>query len=147
MIENSGDTFSLRVETVVDAPIEALWDSLMDPKKSAEYFWGITFVSDLKAGSPITWSGEWEGKSFVDRGVILEIQRPRVFRYDYFSAVAGLPDLPENHRLVTYSFDPAPGGVRLSISQDKAKTREEAEHSEKNWMSIIAAIKDKLEKG
>ncbi len=97
MIEKVGDTFSIEAATVVAAPIEEAWASLMDPKRSAEFFFGISFESDLKVGGPITWSGEWQGKPFKDTGTILELRKPRLFRYDYFSNFSGEPDLPENH--------------------------------------------------
>jgi uncharacterized protein YndB with AHSA1/START domain len=145
MIEKVGDRFRIRAEAIVSAPAEEAWSCFMDPKKSAEFFFGISFVSDLKVGSTITWSGEWQGKPFTDTGKILELRAPRLFRYDYFSAMSGEPDIPENHYEVAYSFDPAPGGVRVAITQSKAKSRESAEHSEKNWSMMLEAVKKKLE--
>ncbi len=146
MIRAEGKSFAIRAEVLVDAPVEEAWSCFMDPVKSAEFFFGISFVSDLKVGSPITWSGVWEGKAFEDRGTVLEHRAPRLFRYDYFSAMTGLPDAPENHYEVAYSFDPAPGGVLISISQSNSGTRESAEHSEKNWNLMLAAVKGKLER-
>jgi len=145
MIEKIGDRYSIKAETTVSAPIEEAWACFMDPAKSAEFFFGISFVSDLKLGGPITWSGEWEGKAFKDTGIILELREPRLFRYDYFSNFSGEPDLPENHYEVAYSFEPVPGGVRIAISQSNAKTKEGAEHSEKNWRTMLEAIKKRLE--
>jgi uncharacterized protein YndB with AHSA1/START domain len=129
----------------VKAPIEEVWAYLLDSKKSAEFFWGISFVSDLKKGSPITWSGVWEGKPFVDRGFILEIEKPRLFRYSYFSAFSGVPDVEENRQILTYAFDPVQEGVRLRITQTNVKTPEAKEHSEKNWGTMLKAIKEKAE--
>jgi uncharacterized protein YndB with AHSA1/START domain len=145
MIEKAGDTYTVRAEIEVSAPVEEAWSCFMDPKKSAEFFFGISFVSDLKVGGPITWSGEWQGKPFKDTGMILALEKPRLFRYDYFSNMSGEPNLPENHYEVAYTFDPVPGGVRVAISQTKSKTREAAEHSEKNWSMMLEAVKKKLE--
>jgi uncharacterized protein YndB with AHSA1/START domain len=145
MITKVGDAYSVHTELVVDAPIEEAWSCFMDPHKSAEFFFGISFVSDLKVGGPITWSGEWQGKPFKDTGTILELRGPRLFRYDYFSNFSGEPDLPENHYEVAYSFDPVPGGVRVAIEQSNAKSRESAEHSEKNWTMMLEAVKKRLE--
>jgi uncharacterized protein YndB with AHSA1/START domain len=145
MVTKTGDTFTVVAEILVAAPPEAAWSCFMDPRKSAEFFFGISFESDLVVGHPITWRGEWQGKPFEDRGLILELREPRLFRYDYFSSMSGEPDLPENHYEVAYSFDPAPGGTRVAITQSKSKTREGAEHSEKNWNMMLAVIKGKLE--
>jgi uncharacterized protein YndB with AHSA1/START domain len=142
MIKENGDTFSLEVETVVKAPIEEAWSCFMDPKKSAEFFFGISFESDLVVGHPITWRGEWQGKSFVDTGVILELREPRLFRYDYKSSLSG----PDGGYEVAYSFEPFGGGTRIAIKQSRAVSRESAEHSEKNWSMMLAAVKEKLER-
>ena len=141
MIQKNGDTFSLEVETVVKAPIAEAWSCFMDPKKSAEFFFGISFEGDLAVGNTLTWRGEWQGKAFFDTGVILELREPRLFRYDYKSSLSGQGAGYE----VAYSFDPAEGGTRIAIRQSRAESRESAEHSEKNWATMLAAVKEKLE--
>jgi hypothetical protein len=140
MLEKVGDTYSLEVETLVAA--DAAWFCFLDPKKSAEFFFGISFESDLVKGHPIVWRGEWQGQAFEDKGVILEIDRPRLFRYDYVSSMA-----PERHYEVAYSFETVPGGTRIAIRQSDAGSKESAEHSEKNWTAMLEAIKAKLERG
>jgi Uncharacterized conserved protein len=140
MIKQLGEGFSIEVEIVVKAGAEMAWSCFMDPKKSAEFFFGIGFESDLQVGGPIVWRGEWQGSRFEDRGIILEIEEPRVFRYDYVSSMA-----PDTQYEVAYYFEQAQGGTRIRIAQSKAATRESAEHSEKNWSTMLAAIKEKLE--
>jgi len=93
-MRNGKEVFSLDVETTVKARIEDAWDCLVEPKKSAEFFFGISFESDLKKGSPITWSGVWEGRPFVDKGLILAIEKLRLFSYSYHSSSSGLPEPP-----------------------------------------------------
>src|SRR5512138_2491416 len=68
MITKVGDTYSIEVEIEASAPIEEAWFCFLDPKKRAEFFWGISFASELLVGGPITWSGVWEGKPFMDKG-------------------------------------------------------------------------------
>jgi uncharacterized protein YndB with AHSA1/START domain len=141
MLEKVGDRYSIAVETIVAANADTAWSCFMDPKQSAEFFFGISFKSDLVKGHPIVWQGEWQGQSFEDRGIILEIERPRLFRYDYVSSMA-----PETHYEVVYSFETVPGGTRVAIKQSNASSREAAEHSEKNWTAMLDAIKSKLER-
>jgi uncharacterized protein YndB with AHSA1/START domain len=140
-------SYSVNKEIMVRAPIESVWDCLLDPEKSAEFFFGISFKSDLKKGSPIEWTGEWEGKSFTDRGIILDIEKPTLFRYDYFSALSGLPDSKENHQILTYTFDQVGDAVRLGISQTNIVTEAQRAHSEQNWATMLDMIKKKLENG
>lgn len=141
MIDKKDGSYAIRVEKVVSAPVEEAWSCFMDPVKSAEFFFGISFESDLVVGHAITWRGEWQGKAFVDTGIILELREPRLFRYDYKSSMGG----PEGGYEVSYAFDPAEGGTRIAISQSRAESLESAEHSEKNWTMMLDAVKAKLE--
>lgn len=145
MIEQRGKDFCAIAELRVAAPAEALWEIFLDPAKSAEFFWGISFESSLKVGEPITWSGVWEGKAFTDRGLILELEKPRLFRYDYYSPLSGKPDLPEHHAEISYEFGPEPGGCRARIIQAGIATEEEARHYEGTWAAMLGRVKEKLE--
>jgi len=59
---------------------------------------GTNAVSDWKEGSPIVWKGEWMGKKYEDRGVILKLEPGNMIQYSHFSPLTGQPDLPENYQ-------------------------------------------------
>ena len=73
----------------------------MDPEAIRRYMFGTTVVSDWKEGGPIVWKGEWKGKAYEDKGVILRLEPERILQYSHFSPQSGLPDTPENHHTVT----------------------------------------------
>jgi hypothetical protein len=62
---------------------------------------GIEVVSEWKEGSQIVWKGEWQGKSYEGKGVILKLKRNSLIQYSHFSPLSGKPDLPENYHTVT----------------------------------------------
>ncbi|TAM75867.1 MAG: hypothetical protein EPN50_02750 [Chloroflexota bacterium] len=93
-----------RVSTVVDARIDAVWDALVTPDAIKQYMFGTTVSSDWAEGSPITWSGEWKGEPYQDKGVILELTPGRTLRTSHFSPLSGVPDRPENYH--TVAIDP-----------------------------------------
>ena len=62
---------------------------------------GTTVTSDWVVGSPVAWTGEWQGRAYEDKGIILQIVRERVLEFSYFSPLAGVADLPENYHIVT----------------------------------------------
>ncbi len=51
--------------------------------------------------SSIVWKGEWEGKKYEDRGVILRLEPGHIIQYSHFSPLTGQPDVPENYHIVT----------------------------------------------
>jgi len=136
-----------KASVTVDAPIAEVWKALITPEAIKEYMFGTTVMSEWKEGSPIIWKGEWQGKSYEDRGVILQLKPGRTLQYTHFSPLAGLPDTPENYHTVTIDLSPVGKQTRVSLSQDNNPTDKAREHSEKNWGSMLAGLKQFLEKG
>lgn len=129
----------------IDAPDKKVWDALVDPAAIKQYFFGTTVVSDWHLGSPIVWKGEWQGKAYEDRGVILNIMPGKIIQYSHFSPLSGLPDKPENYHTVTIELTAAGSQTLVSLSQDHNATEEERSHSEQNWGIMLAGLKKFLE--
>jgi uncharacterized protein YndB with AHSA1/START domain len=106
---------------------------------------GATVVSDWKVGSPIVWKGEWQGKKYEDKGVILEMQPQKRLRYSHFSPLSGLPEKPENFHHVTIELAPDGRQTAVQLSQDNNPTDEGRKHSEENWKKMLAGLKDVAE--
>ena len=134
-----------RASTTVQAPLAKVWDALVNPDVIGQYMFGSVVTSDWKKGSPITWKGEWKGKPYEDKGVILEIEPERRLRYTHFSPMMGKPDRPENYHTVTIDLVPEGAGVRVQLEQDGNATEEAREHSERNWVTMLDGLKKLLE--
>ena len=59
---------SLTTSIDVNAPAAKVWEALTNPEIVKKYFFGTNVKTDWKVGSPIIWEGEWEGKSYRDKG-------------------------------------------------------------------------------
>jgi uncharacterized protein YndB with AHSA1/START domain len=134
-----------RATITISAPREKVWAALVDPEAIKQYFFGTTVVSDWRAGSPIVWKGEWQGKSYEDKGVILQYEPGRTIQYSHFSPLSGLPDIPENYHTVTIQLSAAKDQTQVLLSQDNNSTEEERAHSAQNWEMMLAALKKFLE--
>jgi uncharacterized protein YndB with AHSA1/START domain len=135
-----------KASTAINAPVAEVWDALVNPKKIHQYMFGTNVVSDWKKGSPITWKGEWQGKKYEDKGVILQLERELLIRYSHFSPQSGLADKPENYHTVTIELSPKGTQTVVSLSQDNNLTDQAREHSEKNWEMMLAGLKKLVEK-
>lgn len=127
------------------AGIEKVWQGLTDPAMVKQYFFGTNLASDWQVGGPITFSGEWEGKTYKDGGIILDIDPPRLLKYTYWSSMSGTEDKPENYNDITYSLSEANGITTLIITQESVKSPEAAEHSKQNWTYVFDGLKKMLE--
>jgi uncharacterized protein YndB with AHSA1/START domain len=134
------------VSTTIDAPVHDVWSALLDPKAIKAYMFGADVQSRWRVGSPIVWKGEWDGKKYEDRGVILQLEPGRTLQYSHFSPLSKLPDSPENYHIVTIELSPEGNGTLVSLSQDNNPTAEARAHSEKNWNGMLAAMKKYLER-
>jgi uncharacterized protein YndB with AHSA1/START domain len=135
-----------KASTAINAPAADVWDALVNPKKIQQYMFGTNVVSDWKKGSPIVWKGEWKGKKYEDKGVILQMERERLLRYSHFSPLSGLPEKPENYHTVTIELSAKGTQTLVSLSQDNNPTDEAREHSEKNWAMMLEGLKKLVEK-
>jgi uncharacterized protein YndB with AHSA1/START domain len=134
-----------RASVTIQAPLPEVWDALVNPETVRRYMFGATVVSDWRKGSPIVWKGEWKGKPFEDKGVVLEIEPERRLRYSHFSPVTGQADRPENYHEVTIDLSRQDEAVRLDLSQTRNATAEARKHSEESWSAMLDTLKKLLE--
>ena len=140
------DTLTLKTTITFDEHIAKVWQGLTDPAIVKQYFFGTNLKSGWKVGGPITFSGEWDGKSYEDKGTILAIDPPRLLKYSYWSSMSGTEDKPENYANVTYALSEKDGVTTLEITQDNVKSQQALEHSEQNWKMVFDGLKDLLKK-
>ncbi|TMD72959.1 MAG: hypothetical protein E6I81_06210 [Chloroflexi bacterium] len=136
------------VSTVtIAAPIDEVWDALTNPEKVKQYMHGTNLSTDWKKGSPIRWRGEWKGKSYEDKGEVLEVKPQRLLRYTHWSPMGGSEDKPENYHTVTCELAGDDGKTTLTLIQDNNPTQEEADKMARdNWGPVLNGLKDTAEK-
>ena len=129
----------------VNAPAARVWRALVDPAIIKQYMFGATVSSDFRTGRPITWKGEWQGRPYEDKGTILEVEPNRVLAYSHFSPLSGQPDVPENYHTVRIELDGRGGETLVTLTQDRNATKQEREHSQKNWRMMLEGLKKVVE--
>jgi uncharacterized protein YndB with AHSA1/START domain len=130
----------------IHASISNVWDALTKPEIIKQYFFGTNTITDWKSGSPIKFKGEWQGKSYEDKGTILDIQKNKLIKYDYWSSMSGIEDKPENYVIVTYQLSGEDGNVNLTIVQENIPDEKTKTHSEENWNKVLQGLKKVVEK-
>lgn len=131
----------------IDAPKAKVWDALTNPEKVKEYMHGTNLSTDWKVGSPITWKGEWKGKSYEDKGKVLEVVPERLLKNTHWSPMGGSEDKPENYHTVTYELEEQDGKTILTLTQDNNATQQEADKmADDNWGPVLKGLKETAEK-
>jgi uncharacterized protein YndB with AHSA1/START domain len=129
----------------INVPVSKVWKALTDPAMIKEYLFGTNTVSDWQKGSSITYSGEWEGKSYEDKGVILDIVPEKLLHTTYYSAMSGKEDKPENYANVIYKVSPDDGHSLITITQDNIDDEKRQQHMVENWGKVLESMKKLLE--
>src|SRR5216684_1074674 len=88
----------------INAPAAKIWEALTKPELIKQYLFGTQVTTDWKVGSPIIYKGEWQGKSYEDKGKILKIEPNKLIVSTYWSSMSGMPDAPENYKTVSYEL-------------------------------------------
>jgi len=135
-----------RVELEINAPVEKVWEALTKPEIIKQYFFGTNTFTDWKMGSPIIFRGEWEGKTYEDKGTILEVDKYKMIKYDYWSSMSGIEDKPENYVIITYHLTQVDTKTKLVITQENIPDEKMKEHSEENWKKVMTDMKRLVEK-
>ncbi|MFN3301307.1 MAG: SRPBCC domain-containing protein [Sediminibacterium sp.] len=133
-----------KYQTIIKAPLEKVWDALINPEMVRKYFFGSNQETTWEVGSPLLWTGEYEGQTYVDKGVVLEFVPNKKVSYSYLSSLSGLEDNPENYLMVTYEVKPTDSGTELTIIQSNYD-EEKAKHSSENWAVVINGMKKLIE--
>jgi uncharacterized protein YndB with AHSA1/START domain len=138
--------------TDIKAPRSEVWRSLTNPEKIKEYYLGAEVQTDWQVGSPITFKGEWEGKSYEDKGEILDVEPERKLSYSHWSPTSGKPDAPENYHVVDVTLADRDGGTHVTLRQSNLQggvTDEDQanrEQYEKNWKQLLSGLKKTTER-
>ncbi|WP_045732070.1 SRPBCC family protein [Pseudarthrobacter chlorophenolicus] len=133
--------FTATSSTTIGAPRDRVWSVITDPAAAKEFMFGTDLETDWAEGSPITWSGEWEGKPYQDKGKVLEVDPGRKLVHTHFSALSGEEDVPENYHTLTWTLQDGDGGTHLTLAQDNNPNEEAASHSKGMWDKLVADVK------
>jgi len=129
----------------VDASPAQVWKALTTPRLIKKYLFGTDVSSDWKEGSTITYTGEYEGKKYLDKGIIKKIEPEKVLQSTYWSSMSGKADIPANYNLVTYTIVKKDDKTVITVSLDNISTENEKEHSTENWKMVLNKLKEVVE--
>ncbi|MBT31681.1 MAG: ATPase [Thalassobius sp.] len=125
----------------IKASASRIWEILVTPEIAKSYFFGAEIETDWKVGSPITFTGEYNGNKYQEKGTLLIVAPNTQLQYSHWSNFDGLPDEPENYRTWTFDLEEMNGMSQLSISEDNIPTEKQKNRSDEFWAEVLLKIK------
>ena len=135
-----------QVDQTIPASGVDIWQALTTPATLRKFFFGADVHSDWKVGSPIRFKGEFKGKPYEDKGVVLKVEPPQLLSFSHWSPLSGQADAPENYHLVTFSLAPDGKQTEVTLGQSNLMggvTPSDVAHRgdyEKNWASVLEGL-------
>lgn len=130
---------------VIEAPVEEVWRALTDPARLKQWFFGADTRTDWRVGGPITHRGEYQGRPYEDKGVVVAFDEPMRLSFTHWSAASGRPDTPEAYQTVTFRLVREGTVTRLSLTEQNLASPQEAALSETRWEEALRDLKYLLE--
>ncbi|WP_330177701.1 metalloregulator ArsR/SmtB family transcription factor [Streptomyces sp. NBC_01498] len=156
--ERTGGDPAFVYRTYIRTTPEKLWRALTDPVFTRRY-WGVTFASEWRAGSPMSW--EQFGVTITDpEQVVLESEPYRRLSYTWhtmtpeFAGAAGLGEeyrrraAAERRSKVTFEIEPVGETVKLTVTHDGFAPGSTILASvSEGWPALLSSLKTLLETG
>ncbi|WP_020475546.1 SRPBCC family protein [Zavarzinella formosa] len=131
--------------TYIRTTPEKLWNALLDPEFTRQYWVGTWQESDWKPGAP--WKIMIPDGRIADSGEIIEIEPPRRLVLSWRNEF--IPEMrEEGYSRMTYELEPVGESVKLTIihEMDKPGTKFIASVSN-GWPHLLSSLKTLLETG
>ncbi|WP_109829751.1 SRPBCC domain-containing protein [Reichenbachiella versicolor] len=129
----------------IKATPQKIWEALIKPEIAKEYFFGAEITTDWKVGSPIKFKGEYNGNSYEEKGIILNVEPNIQLQYSHWSHFDGLPDLPEHYRTWTFDITQENDNTTLAVSEDNIPTEKQKNRSDEFWNGVLTQVKQIVE--
>jgi uncharacterized protein YndB with AHSA1/START domain len=139
--------FEATTSAELNASPERVWRVLVEPDLVAQYMHGTSVETDWQVGSDVVWRGEWQGKSYEDKGEVLAFEPPRRLSVTHWSPLTGEPDEPANYHHVTYEIQPLGSDrSRLTLTHGNSPSQEAADAMiENGWQPMLESLKQVAE--
>ena len=95
------DDLTANAAITINSNRTKVWEALVSSSAIKQYMFGADVESLWHEGSNISWKGEFNGKQYEDKGVILKLEPEKMLKYSHYSPLSGKPDEPDNSHIGT----------------------------------------------
>lgn len=131
--------------TYIRTTPEKLWEALIKPEFTKQYWFGVSQISDWKAGAD--WRLEFEDGRVADSGSVVEIDPPRRLVLKWRNEF--MPELTaEGYSRCTMELEPIGSAVMLKITHEiDVADAKIIDGVSNGWPKILSNLKSLLETG
>ncbi|HEV3355943.1 MAG TPA: SRPBCC domain-containing protein [Pseudonocardiaceae bacterium] len=128
-------------KTEIKASPQRVWAALTEPEQIAAYMGGSRVETSWAVGSEITWSGEYDGRAYRDKGTVLAYDEPHVLSVTHYSPLMGQDDVPANYHTLVYTLAADGAATTVTLTQDNCVDEAQAAQFGRNWQAMLDGIR------
>lgn len=136
---------STQASITIDASASKVWEALTTADLIKRWFFGVDTDTDWGEGSTIVHRGDYQGRPYEDKGMILKVDPERLLVHTHWSPVSGLPDSPENYQEVSWALSERDGKTELTVTEINLPSEDAKTVSEQGWRTALTGLKELLE--
>ena len=132
----------------INAPTSHVWQMLTTPELMKKWMMSdidMEIITDWKVGSPFEIHGTMNGKSFENKGTVLQFEPDRALQYSHLSSLSRLPDEPENYAIVAFRLNPMGDQTALTLTLSNFATESIYKHLAFYWNVTLEVLKQMIE--
>ncbi len=126
-----------KVSCGINAPVSKVWEVLTTPELTKKFLFGTEVNSDWKTGSPITFTGVWDGISYENKGIVIKSNPYYLLQF----TVSGGKDKLHKEINITYELKEKDNETTLTVIQENLSDEKMKENSEYNWKTALTELK------
>lgn len=125
----------------INASSSKVWEALTNPNLMKQWMMDaeIEIKTNWEPGSPIIISGKMNGH-FEYKGTILQFEPEKILRYNSWTKISRLPDLPENYSVIEFRLTEG-NQTELTVIQSNLIAEAAYEHANFYWTSALNVLK------
>jgi uncharacterized protein YndB with AHSA1/START domain len=133
----------VRRSVLINADPDSVWKTITEPENISAWISEkpIKIISEWKLGSGIVFESEWNGRLNIDKGIILELKKPEIFRYSFWTHISRMPDIPENYAVIEFILEEHGTQTLLSVIHSNLIMEAGYEHANFFWIVALNEIK------
>ncbi len=138
----SGSAYRIDTSVVIAASRARVWQVLTEPALLERWLSDqpVNITTTWQVGAPIITSGDFHGKTYTNKGVILAHEPPDALSYTYWSSLSEQADIPENYSAIEFSLAPEAGGIHLRVTHTNLTTPEIFGHWRFYWRMALQRL-------
>ncbi len=143
-------TTPIEKTVLINAPASRVWEYLTHPERMTQWMgepeMKIEVIADWEVGKAIIIRG-FHHIDFENKGTVLQFEPNKLLQYSHLSSLSRLPDVSENHSIITFSLLPYQEQTAVTVRVEHFPTESIFKHLDFYWKTTVEILKRMIEEG